>query len=343
MADISQYLADIMAAVYGEDVRSSIHDAIDIINQVGEVVLSTGTAVTGPTSSSTGFFDDSLYLNTSTYELWKCVGTDSWSSQGVLKGADGVGIASIDLLSTVGLVDTYEITYTDGSTPDTFTVTNGKPGNSWYYGANISGMAVLPTVYPSSGIADAKANDGYLNTSEGAVYHCVTGGDAATATWSYDFTMVGGGGVSNLSQLNDVDLTSLNDGQMLVYDAHTDPLNPEWVNANQPTVDQTYDQISANAQSGTAVAGAIAGKADTSALDSWSASATVAGGQITFSGIDDTNNNAYEPYFEITAASTNKNPTATINTVTGIGTASMSVTYDTDADTGATGWLRIIK
>lgn len=39
-------------------------------------------------------------------------------------GAQGVGIASIAKTSTSGLVDTYTITYTDGST-DTFEVTNG--------------------------------------------------------------------------------------------------------------------------------------------------------------------------------------------------------------------------
>lgn len=164
MADISQYLAAILSAVYGEDVRGSIHDAIEIINDVSEVVLSTGTAITGPTSSSTGFYEDSLYLNTDTYELWKCVGTDTWSSQGILKGADG-----------------------SPGVP-------GEDGNRWYRGVGISGKAVNPTVYSGSGITDANPNDFYLNPSEGAVYHCVTGGDASTATWSYDFTMTGGGG-----------------------------------------------------------------------------------------------------------------------------------------------------
>lgn len=43
-------------------------------------------------------------------------------------GTDGRGIASITKLSTVGLVDTYQITYSDGSTPTTYTVTNGKDG-----------------------------------------------------------------------------------------------------------------------------------------------------------------------------------------------------------------------
>lgn len=166
MADISVYLQKIMSAIYGEDVRGSIHDAIEIINEVGEVVLSTGTAVTSASSSSSGFFEDSLYLNTNTFELWKCIGTDTWQSQGILKGDTG---------------------------------DPGEDGNRWFRGTAISGKAVNPTVYSGSGITDANAGDFYLNPSEGAVYHCVTGGDASTATWSYDFTMTGGGGGSTVT------------------------------------------------------------------------------------------------------------------------------------------------
>ena len=40
-------------------------------------------------------------------------------------GATGNGIASVEKTSTSGLVDTYTITYTDGTTT-TFTVTNGS-------------------------------------------------------------------------------------------------------------------------------------------------------------------------------------------------------------------------
>lgn len=374
MADISSYLADIMAAVYGEDVRGSIHDAIEIINDVSEVVLTTGTAVTGPTSSSTGFYDDSLYLNTSTMELWKCVGTNLWQSQGVLKGdpgAAGVGISSIDLTSSVGLVDTYTITYTDGNST-TFTVTNGQDGtdgedgNKWYRGTAISGKDPNPTVFSGSGITLANPNDFYLNPTEGAVYHCVTGGNASTATWSYDFTMTGGGGggTSNYNDLtnkpqiagttlsgnktladlgiqgaltagNGIDITgstisadigttgttvaagnhthsasiatssgtadvdmSANTkyaltmgGDSVIFKTPPNPSVPDelsdltgdvsistpqlnqilqyngskWANANMPTiptVDQTYSSVSTNAQSGTAVAGAISGKLD---------------------------------------------------------------------------------
>lgn len=120
MADISQYLQAIMTAVYGEEVRGSIHDAIDKINKVGEVVLSEGTAVTSPTSPTTGFYDGSFYFNTQTSDLWKCTGT-GWLLVGNLEGAS---IASIVLTSTSGLVDTYTITLTNGNTSQ-FTVTNG--------------------------------------------------------------------------------------------------------------------------------------------------------------------------------------------------------------------------
>lgn len=126
MADISTELQAIMDAIYGEDVRGSIHDAIDLINKVGEVQLTLGTAVTSASSSVTGFYKDSVYYNTQTYDVWKCTGT-AWSLQGNLKGVKGdtgKGITSITKTGTSGLVDTYTITFTEGS-PITYTVKNG--------------------------------------------------------------------------------------------------------------------------------------------------------------------------------------------------------------------------
>lgn len=219
MADISSYLAAIMAAVYGEDVRGSIHDAIEIINDVSEVVLNTGTAVTGPTSSSTGFYKDSFYINTSTMELWKCIGTDSWQSQGVLKGADGAdgnGIVSITKTATVGLVDTYTITYDDGGT-ETYEVTNGQNGSKWYKGTAISGTGTSITGFPGV------INDFYLNSVDGYVYTCTkTGGSLPpdAAEWDYVMTLTGGGGTSvtvidNLISTSSTDALSANQGRVL--------------------------------------------------------------------------------------------------------------------------------
>jgi hypothetical protein len=50
-------------------------------------------------------------------------------------GADGVGISNIVKTGTVGLIDTYTITYTDGDT-STFTVTNGAVGTNGTNGTN---------------------------------------------------------------------------------------------------------------------------------------------------------------------------------------------------------------
>ena len=208
-----------MAAVYGEDVRGSIHDAIDIINKVGEVVLNTGTAVTGPTSSSTGFYDGSFYINTNTMELWKCIGTNAWQSQGVLKGADGAdgnGIVSIVKTATVGLVDTYTITFDDGST-ETYQITNGQNGSKWYKGTAISGTGTSITGFPGN------MNDFYLNSTDGYVYICTkTGGSLPpdAAEWDYVMTLTGGGGgsvtvIDNLISTSSTDALSANQGRVL--------------------------------------------------------------------------------------------------------------------------------
>ena len=64
-------------------------------------------------------------------------------------GADGNGIASIDLTSTVDNVDTYTITYDDGST-ETFEVTNGVDGQDGQDGTDgvdgVDGVSPIATV-----------------------------------------------------------------------------------------------------------------------------------------------------------------------------------------------------
>ena len=310
MADISQFLQDILDAVYGEQVRGSIHDAISIINDVSEVVLTLGTAVDSASSSSTGFFTNSLYLNTNSYVLWKCVGTDSWASQGVLKGAPGVD------------------------------------GNKWYRGTGISGKAANPTVYSGSGIALANPNDFYLNPVEGAVYYCVTGGNASTATWSYDFTMTGGGG-SSYTAGNGIDSTDLANGTItLDYGTvsgsnTTKPVTGKAVNDALPTV---YDGTLTIQQNGTTKATHSANTSTNSTAniitDSWfGTSAQIqSDNTVTFTGVDDSDNNGYDLYCN------NKLIGVTALSVTGNGTSNATLVYTTTG--GAQGdvcYLRIIK
>lgn len=87
----------------------------------------------------------------------------------------------------------------------------------------------------------------------------------------------------------------------------------------------------------------LSGLAEKTELDGWTPTATVSSGTVSFTGIDDTNNNGYEPFPLITSASTNKNPTFQISTLTGDQTSNMSVSYTTDADNGTVVKLRIFK
>ena len=348
MANISQYLQAILDAVYGEQVRGSIHDAIEIINDAMEVSISAGTAVTSPSSSSTGFFEESLYINVNTFDLWKCVGTDSWVKLGNIKGT---GITSIAKTGTSGNVDTYTITFDDSST-ETFTVTNGidgTNGSTWYKGTALSGTGTSITGFPGV------QNDFYLNSNTGGVYVCTKTGAAMVpdaAEWDYVMTLSGGGGgstiivIDNLTSGSSTDALSANQGRVLkgLVDQKVDEGSLAAVATSgaysdligKPTVDQTYDGTSANAQSGVAVKGA---------LDEWFAtSGTVSSGTVSFSGIDDSaGTNGYKLFIDVTSSSTNKNPSSQISSISGSGTASMSITYTTDADNGATARLRILK
>lgn len=303
MADISQYLQAILEAVYGEQVRGSIHDAIDIINQASEVSISAGTAVSEPSSSSTGFFVGSMYINTTTYDLWKCVGTDFWQRLGNIRG---IGIASLEKTSTVGNVDYYTITFDDGET-ETFTVTNGINGTNgsiWYKGTALTGTGTSITGFPGV------QNDFYLNSSTGYVYVCTKTGGAMVpdaAEWDYVMTLTGGGGgstiivIDNLTSASSTDALSANQGRVLknLVDQKVDSGSLAQVATsgsysdltNQPTiptVDQTYSATSSNAQSGTAVAEAV---------DEYTTSVAPVNGVVTFPDLNP--DYGYELYVDI--------------------------------------------
>lgn len=103
----------------------------------------------------------------------------------------------------------------------------GVNGNKWYTGTAVSGKSSTPTAF-NTGIALAYVNDLYLNISEGAVYHNTVEGDPSTALWVYDMTLSGGGGISVLSDLTDVNITSVANNQVLTYDS----TSAKWVNKN---------------------------------------------------------------------------------------------------------------
>lgn len=330
MANISAYLQAILDAIYGEQVRGSIHDAIEIINDAMEVSISAGTAVTSASSSSTGFFEESLYINVNTYDLWKCVGTDSWVKLGNIKGT---GITSIAKTGTAANVDTYTITFDDGST-ETFTVTNGidgTNGSTWYKGTAISGTGTSITGFPGV------QNDFYLNSTTGGVYVCTKSGAAMVpdaAEWDYVMTLSGGGGgspivvIDNLTSGSSTDALSANQGRVL-----------------KGLVDQKVDSGTLAAVATSGSYNDLTNKPTIPIPDEWFPTpSTVSSGSVTFNGVDDSaGTNGYELFVNVTSASQNKNPSREITSISGEGTASMNITFSTDADEGATARLRILK
>ena len=140
MINIKDALYNILHSRYGRDVRQSIHDGIYQINEnANEAIdlaqIKFGTAVNSPTDSITGYTENSLYLNVNTNIMWKLEG-GLWVKKGTFKS-----INSISLASTSGTIDTYTITFTDGSVSN-FNVTNGTDGAD---GKSITGITKTST------------------------------------------------------------------------------------------------------------------------------------------------------------------------------------------------------
>lgn len=292
MANISAELAAIMAAVFGRDVRQSIHDAIDKVNKTSEVCISAGTAVTGPTSSSTGFYERSLYININTWQMWKCTGVDTWQLLGSFKGDDGKGIDEITGPTTVGLVDTYTIVYTDGTT-DTFDVHNGADGtdgadgangSKWYKGTALTGTGSSIVGFPGN------KDDYYLNSTTGYVYCCTqTGGPSnpGAALWDYVMTLSGGGGgssvtvVDNLNSTSPTDALSANQGRVLDLKKQ-EKFNSYSAGLKETNPTPTTIQLSLDLLAGSN----ISLKEKNGAMEISSTGGS--GGSSTFAGLDDT-------------------------------------------------------
>ena len=127
--------------------------------------------------------------------------------------------------------------------------------------------------------------------------------------------------------------SNFHDGQTIPADSHIAVIDVNRGTGNPPSY--KYDDFGGFVD--------ISGKADKTELDSWfSTTATVSSGQVSFSGLDDTQGWSYKPYFNVTSA-TDKSPLATVSNVVNPGTSSMSITYKTDAANGTSCKLRIIK
>ena len=126
-------LIDTYTITYSDGNTTTFTVTNGVQGQDGNTLL-VGTGA--PTSETTANVGDS-YIDVETWKLY-VKGEENWTDKGSFKGdkgdqgeqgEQGVSITDIAYDSSSGLVDTYLISYSDG-TNDTFAVTNGQDGTS---------------------------------------------------------------------------------------------------------------------------------------------------------------------------------------------------------------------
>lgn len=120
-------------------------------------------------------------------------GTTAYTYLTDLSGAQGMqgpqGIQGVQgVKGDTGVTGAVGATGSTGAT--------GQRGSQWFTGTAITGTSTTATVFSSSGIASALANDQYFNTATGNVYQCTVGGNASTAQWAYTVCLKGATGAT---------------------------------------------------------------------------------------------------------------------------------------------------
>ena len=300
-----------------------------------------GRSVTSITMSGTG----KSHPVTATYSdgSTQLVGT-------VQDGADGQGTGDM----SKSTYDPNDHGYVDAAAG----VTNGT--NTLSY-STLNGKADAATTLSGYGIADAYTKTETDDKFMGLPSSSVTSGKVATSDGSGGFTWATPStGVTTYAALTDTDVSGAGKDSYMKYSTASskwivdNDLKSKVINLdssgkldysnvkNSPSGVLTIQKNGTTVQ--TFAANATSNVTANLVTDNWhTTTATVSSNQVTFSNVDDSDNNGYDVYFVVTSSSTNKNPSATLNTVTGEGTSSMTLVYDTDADAGATAKLRIIK
>ena len=302
-----------------------------------------GRSVTSITMSGTG----KSHPVTATYS------DGSTETVGIVQdGADGSGTGDMSKAT----YDPNNHGYVDAAAG----VTNGTVTLSF---STLSNKADAATSLAGYGITDAytktEADDKYMGLPTAAV----TSGKVATSNGSGGFTWeTPASGVTTYAALTDTDVSGAASGSYMKYNNDQN----KWVVDNDlkvktqnlttagtiaytnvtgtPTVETTF-KPNTNPTCGMAVGTYLAQwyleKAD---ADGWlTTTASVSNAQFTFSGLDDTKGYGFKPFVWVDGNSTEKNPYATINTITGGGTSNMTVIYDTNADSGALVMMRVFK
>lgn len=136
-----------------------VMDGVDGTNGTNGTDGTDGVGISSITFKEKDVSGNNVYTvtltNTNTYDITCPIGPQGETGA---TGATGNGIASITKTGTSGLVDTYTITYTDGTT-STFTVTNGQDGDGNEFIGTLAQWNALTT-------AEKKEYDTYQITDD---------------------------------------------------------------------------------------------------------------------------------------------------------------------------------
>lgn len=240
------------------------------------------------------------------------------------------GIATIEKTATVDNVDTYTITFTDGST-STYDITNGTAPDITVTATADATSSATPTVTVTKS-----------GTEEEPIFAMAFSGLKGAQGETGQTGPAGADGDDGVSPT--VSITTITGGHRVTI---TDADHPSGQSFDVMDGSGTGDMQASvyDPQSAVATAGGIPAYVDEQ-CDEWFdtvSPVTVSSGAFTFSGLDDTQGWGFEPWVDVDDNSTNKNPSCEITSITGAGTSNMSIAYSTNADEGATVHMRIIK
>ena len=123
MATHAQNIANLRNAVYGEQVRGSMIELFDEDYDLCKNGVLIGTVISSASDPITGYPDGTLYINNSTWHLFKLEAT-AWSDKGSIEGPQGA--------SVTGVVDngdgTFYLTFSDGSHSGNIATIQGNTG-----------------------------------------------------------------------------------------------------------------------------------------------------------------------------------------------------------------------
>ena len=179
-------------AFVGNDMVFTLDDNSTVTLTNAKTDLKGDTGLTGAKITSASFVGDDLVFvldDTSTVTVTGAK-TDLKGDTGLTgeTGATGKGITSITKTGTVGLVDTYTITYTDETTA-TFNVTNGEDGADGTNGTNgTDGDDGISFIWKGAYVAETAYQVNDVVSYNGSTYICIlisTGNLPTNATyWS---------------------------------------------------------------------------------------------------------------------------------------------------------------